>query len=244
MNNQDEQNAYDDNQGEEATSEDNTQDKHEVIYILTNEAMPDYIKVGKSNENGLQDRIRSLSNTSVPFPFELFYACKVPKSRNAEKLFHSAFNKYRVSDKREFFEISPDEARDALLLTGCEEVDIDNSITNTITDKRQLESLERAKRRRGNFNFQIVGIDPGAELIFNGNEEKKVMVVDNKRVKLDDGTITSLSDATRRLFEQERHSPPGRQYSGPRHFQYGGETLADRRERMEKEDSDDDEDIG
>lgn len=50
---------------------------NEIIYVLTNEAMPGYVKIGKTTNN-LEQRVRDLSaSTSVPLPFTVFYACKV-----------------------------------------------------------------------------------------------------------------------------------------------------------------------
>ncbi|EKD33224.1 MAG: hypothetical protein ACD_76C00068G0021 [uncultured bacterium] len=48
---------------------------NEIIYILINEAMPGYVKIGRTTN--LEQRIRSLDTTSVPLPFECFYACTV-----------------------------------------------------------------------------------------------------------------------------------------------------------------------
>ena len=50
--------------------------KYEYVYILTNPAMPDWVKVGKSN-NVLR-RINDLKCTAVPLPFECFACLKVP----------------------------------------------------------------------------------------------------------------------------------------------------------------------
>ncbi len=86
---------------------------NEIIYILTNEAMPGYVKVGRT-DNGLEDRMRQLDNTSVPFPFECFYAARVEKARNAEQRLHDAFADHRVSSRREFFEIAPERVASAL----------------------------------------------------------------------------------------------------------------------------------
>lgn len=241
MNNQDEQNMHDDNQGDNATSEDNTQDEREVIYILTNEAMPDYIKIGKTREGRLSQRIKELSGTSVPLPFEPFYAVKVPKSLKAEGLIHELFRECRASEKKktEFFKISPDKARYALLLTGGEEISIDDSIVNTTTDKRQAESLERARERRERFGFDMVDIPVGEELIFTANKEKKVTVAGNRKVKLENGDTVSLSNAAGQLLKEEGYN--WKTYRGSNHFEYQGEILTDRRERMEEEDADDDE---
>lgn len=48
----------------------------EIVYILTNEAMPGLVKVGRTTTD-LAGRIRALFQTGVPLPFELFFACEV-----------------------------------------------------------------------------------------------------------------------------------------------------------------------
>ena len=56
---------------------------HEIIYILINEAMPGYVKIGRTTD--LNQRLRSLYRTQVPLPFEVFYACIVEKATDAGK---------------------------------------------------------------------------------------------------------------------------------------------------------------
>ncbi len=62
-----------------------------IVYVLTSEAMPDYVKIGKTND--LQDRPCTLNNTSVPFPFECYYACKVTDMAFIENRVHKIFTK-------------------------------------------------------------------------------------------------------------------------------------------------------
>ena len=57
-----------------------------IVYILTNECMPETIKIGVT-EN-LEQRIRQLDNTSVALPFECFYAVEVPDAFAIEKKMH------------------------------------------------------------------------------------------------------------------------------------------------------------
>ena len=49
--------------------------KIEYVYVLTNPAMPEYVKVGRTNN--IERRIKDLSkDTSVPLPFECYaYLC-------------------------------------------------------------------------------------------------------------------------------------------------------------------------
>jgi len=66
----------------------------EIVYILINEAMPNYVKIGRTTN--LEQRIRSLDNTSTPLPFECFFACTVNDAAFVEKQLHDAFLDNRV----------------------------------------------------------------------------------------------------------------------------------------------------
>ncbi len=63
----------------------------QIIYILTNEAMPGYVKIGKTTTS-LEQRIKELSSsTSIPLPFTCFYACTVRNCDFVERQLHEAF---------------------------------------------------------------------------------------------------------------------------------------------------------
>lgn len=89
---------------------------NDIIYILINEAMPGYVKIGKTSTS-LEQRIRELSgSTSVPLPFTCFYACTVNDSGFVEHQLHDAFDNNRVNPRREFFQIAPERVVAALKL--------------------------------------------------------------------------------------------------------------------------------
>ena len=83
-----------------------------TVYILTNESMPDIIKIGITDN--LSRRLRDLDNTSTPLPFECFYALEVEDAQSIEKLLHEAFDDKRVRQNREFFNSTPEQAKSAL----------------------------------------------------------------------------------------------------------------------------------
>lgn len=85
------------------------------VYILTNPAMPGLIKIGKTRL-APADRAAQLHTTGVPAGFQVEYACRTPNPEAVEQAMHVAFGPRRVNDRREFFEIEPDQAIAVLAL--------------------------------------------------------------------------------------------------------------------------------
>lgn len=82
------------------------------VYILTNPSFrEDWIKIGKTTN--MEERLRTLYNTSLPLPFEPYATMKTVKYSEAEKLVHhyiERFTNLRIEKKREFFNVKPEEA--------------------------------------------------------------------------------------------------------------------------------------
>ena len=73
-----------------------------AVYILTNECMPDIVKIGFS-ETSLVRRIREMDKTEIPLPLECYYAVEVPDARALEKKIHQGLDDCRVRRGREIF---------------------------------------------------------------------------------------------------------------------------------------------
>ena len=167
---------------------------NEIIYILINEAMPGYVKIGRTTN--LEQRIRSLDTTSVPLPFECFYACIVKDAELVEKQLHDAFLDHRVRSSREFFELSPDRVVSALKLAEIENV---TPKRDYVESREDQQALNQARTRRAVFNFKMADIPVGAELSYINDENIKAKVVDNKLIEIN-GEITSLSASAQKLL--------------------------------------------
>ncbi len=76
------------------------------VYIATNKALEGFYKVGFS-ERDPQIRMGELSNTSVPYDFELIYAVMVNDANFVERKIHEQLESNRVSKQREFFNCDP-----------------------------------------------------------------------------------------------------------------------------------------
>lgn len=200
----------------------------EIVYILTNEAMPGYVKIGKTSTS-LEQRIQELSkHTGIPLPFTCFYACTVKDMTFVERQLHSAFDNYRVNPKREFFQIEPKRIVAVLKLVEIEEITPKEDIVETREDQ---EALNEARERRGRFNFQKAKIPLNAEIIFIRDENIKAKVVDTwspNSIEYN-GEKTSLSRAAQ-LILGYKYKVPGTDY-----WTYEGETLDERRRRLEGE---------
>jgi hypothetical protein len=196
---------------------------NEIVYVLINEAMPGYVKVGITTN--LEQRIRSLDTTGIPLPFEVFYAATVKDHKFVEKQIFEAFMDKRVRSSREFFEISPEQAVAIIKLVEIENVTPKQDFVENQEDQKALND---ARTRRSAFNFKMVEIPVGSELSFTHNSEVKVKVVDNKMVDLD-GEIMSTSAAAQKILDVEWP------VQGPLYWIYEGDTLDERRRKMEEQ---------
>lgn len=77
----------------------------DYIYVVRNEAMPDLLKVGFTGRDYLT-RIAELSNTSVPFKYDLLALFLVRDGKSCEQQLHELLSPHRVDKHREFFRIS------------------------------------------------------------------------------------------------------------------------------------------
>lgn len=76
------------------------------VYCLTIPRMDGVVKIGYTLKT-MEERLKSLDNTSVVEPFQLYYAGRVNNPRRVEGLIHEYFKMYRIRPNREFFEVDP-----------------------------------------------------------------------------------------------------------------------------------------
>ena len=199
----------------------------EIIYILVNEAMPGLIKIGRTNGE-LAIRIRSLYQTGVPLPFELFYACEVKDATFAEAKLHEAFGDHRISKNREFFRIAPERAKAALLLGAIREIRLkDEEVFETPEIKSEVE----VAKKRARFKFSMIGIKPGTELQLAKDTSIICKTVDEANQVDFNGDVTSLSDAALQAINGLGYEWPT--VSGPWEWTYQGKRLDEIRREIE-----------
>lgn len=206
----------------------NQNKKTNIVYILTNDAMPGLVKIGCTDLT-IEQRMRGLYKTGVPVPFECFHASVVENSQNVENRLHLAFDKFRVNKNREFFEIEPESILAILQMVEIEDVTPCDDFVETQDDKIAMEKLDKKSKR---YNFKLYDIPIGSTLVFERDEMKTCEVIQGNNV-LYNGKEESLSSSA--LIALKELGFDWKQAQGPAHWKYRGETLKARKERMESE---------
>lgn len=173
----------------------------QIVYILTNEAMPNLVKIGKTTRSDVQARMNELYSSGVPFQFECAYAVEVDDCSTVEKALHVAFNPSRVNPKREFFSIDPEQAIAILkLLSNKDVTPLVNNDLNSNVSKTELEAVKQAKKKRPNINYIEMGLEKGTVLTFANDSTVEVVIVSEKKVLYNEEEV-SLTRVTKELLE-------------------------------------------
>lgn len=187
----------------------------QIVYILTNQAYPNYIKIGRTSN--LKQRLKRLDSTGVPLPFECYFAVEVDNMSKVERLLHQSFDKYRVRKNREFFELLPENAKSALELANGKDITPKNDIVESADDQK---ALDKARRKR--FSFSLLNIQPGTELAFSKDENQKCKVIDDRLVEFRDEEMT-LSGSALIIINEMGYD--WSQIHGPAYWEYENQSL-------------------
>ena len=193
---------------------------NQIVYILTNESMPEYVKIGFTTGE-VTERIKQLDRTGVPLPFEVYYAANVENAAGEEKWLHSIFADRRARDSREFFKMNPEYAALALKRIEIKEVQVESGLT-----LEQEKEVDGVKEKRSKFHFAQYGIPIGSKLTFTRDSNIIAEVVENDKIKIGE-KVSSLSSFAMELLGYQRR-PQGTLY-----FEFEDEILDDRRRRMD-----------
>lgn len=177
------------------------------VYLITNESMPGYVKIGLTRHNDDATRLRQLDTTAVPMPFECHFAARVPDCAKLESTLHFVFGGQRTRRNREFLKIDPDLAKAIIELVSLESNE--NPQFSADVDASQKKDVEEARRRRENATFPSIGVPVGAELTFSK-----------------DPTVTCIvSSATKVFFRNEVMSVSGAALVALRDVGYDWKTV-------------------
>lgn len=186
------------------------------IYIMTNPALHDMVKIGYATD--VEARRKQLSTTALPYEYEVYATYETPgklEDKKLHKLIDHLNPDLRVTKNREFFVMSPEEAYGLLEAIA--------TISGSV-DKLECQYMQMSggatptppidKRKRPAINFSKCGIPVGAELVFIDDPTIRVTVESDRKV-LYNSEITSLSAVASQLKRVEH-------IQGSIYFTYNG----------------------
>lgn len=127
------------------------------VYILTNEAMPGLVKIGKTTRDP-EGRARELHQTGVPFPFVVAESLFAPDCHELEAHVHSALSDLRVRADREFFRCELGVAVQAL--ADCHREQVEMWLDEFLPDHQPIRSEEIVDMAITSWLASIHGIHP------------------------------------------------------------------------------------
>lgn len=200
-----------------------------VIYLMTNIAMPGMVKIGKTeNADTLLARLRDIYTTGVPLPFECYFAAEVDDADTLEKKLHSLFGEYRVNPKREFFRADPEKIVIAITIGQYREI----GIAGQAGEAEDQKALETEKSQRSRIDLASLGVLPGAILTLSRDVSITALVLTGNKVEYE-GETCSLSGAALKALAKLGYQTKAA--SGSDYWMFEGETLDERRRRLEEE---------
>ena len=203
----------------------------EIVYVLTNEAMEGMVKIGRTTTS-VEQRIKELDNTSLPLPFQCFYAAEVGNSALVEGKLHRIFSDKRIRVNREFFRADANQVREAIQLAELKDVTPKVDVVVDASDVQALQIAVATEERRSRLRFSDLGIPVGSVLTFAKDNAVSCSVVADGRVQFEG---QNLSPSTAALIAVRKMGYQWAAVSGSDYWEYEGETLTARRLRLEDE---------
>ena len=180
------------------------------------------------------------SNTAVPFAFHA-YAIYEVDAKLTDKALHKLIDVLNPGPRaieefngkrhvREFYEMAPENAYSLLesiaTISGTKKC-----LKKMKPEGHEIKDEEAAKEiakeaKKGPFRFSKYDIPVGAKLTSTVDPSIEVTVVDDKHIS-HNGIVTSMSRLAQELLNSEYPM------QGPLYFEYEGEKLTDRRDRMD-----------
>lgn len=118
------------------------------VYLITNKAMPDLVKIGFSTKDPVL-RAEELNHTGAPHPYEVVYDLLVINPYQIEQQTHKFLAEKR--EGKEWFRCSIAEAVAAIRKTAGDSIILDTDIEfieeNLATNQNSSESIKLGKRK-------------------------------------------------------------------------------------------------
>ena len=157
-----------------------------IVYILSNETLPNVYKIGRCKIGGLKKRIRTL-NTANPKPFRPVIAVEVDNMYKAEKALHTLYSKNKEGG--EFYRFEPELIIPLLGLMGNDVTHGVETIVESELTVTQRAAAVTAEAEEQNKYKRLEGVE------FHLRSPEAKMVIKNGKFVVVKGSYSKLDSA-------------------------------------------------
>ncbi len=192
----------------------------EYVYLFTNPAMPEYVKVGITNN--IERRLRDLSSkTAVAEPFECYSYLTVkgnkPDAADIEKVLHFFLSR-KYNKAKEYFKASIDEVEQFF------------RYVEILNPKIKYSLYKKNGKEKGKpTTFEMLQIPVGTELVYKADPSVRCVVTNNKNGVSYNGNETTVSWIA---CDKKKRTVNGYEYFVYPASEFPEETLWERRCRL------------
>lgn len=221
--------------------------KKGLVYILTNPCLDGWVKIGMTERNDIEQRLKELNTpTNLPLSYRCYATYEVEEPLVVEKKIHSLIDRVDNSlhareqlsngrvREREFFKISPETAFGIFSDVATLRSDRENLKPYAPTEEQEQEAdIGSSKVKRSNNSFKLLGIPVGDEINFLLDDRISVNVVNEKNKVSYNGEEYSVTALAIKLLIENHGWAESTRANGWQYFVKDGITLSQLREKVE-----------
>lgn len=221
--------------------------KKGIVYILTNPCLDGWVKIGMTERNDIEHRLKELNTpTNIPLSYRCYAIYEVENPSEVEKRIHSIID--RVDDslhareqlengrirEREFFKISPETAygifKDITAIKGNPEC---LKLYTPTLQQTQEQELAEGKTKRSNNSFKLLNIAVGEKITFLYDDSIIAKVFDDKNQVEFESVQYSVTGLAKKILVEKFGWSKDLSVNGWRFFTQNSIVLNDLRDEIE-----------
>lgn len=168
-----------------------------TAFILTNDAMPGFVRFEHTGKDDVAAKIRKINNGDLPIPFRLYFAAKVGDCNLLDRNLHYLFADHCDDRDSRFFRINPDALRVAIELAATAIVELGDEELGLTPDMRAR--MEQIKSAHDAARFGAYSAKPDTILHFSKDPTITCTALDNGMVEYDGDAVTPAEATLRAL---------------------------------------------
>lgn len=218
------------------------------VYIFTNPCLDGWVKIGMTERNDIERRLRELNSPSnIPLSYRCYATYEAEDPGEVEKHIHDLIDQIDPSlrareqqanghiREREFFKMSPEAAYRIFKSVAGLRHDMEHLTLRipTIAQSQEEEIAERRTIRSSNNSFKLLNMQIGEQIAFLYDDSITATVENNKNRILFEGEPYSVTGLAHKLLVEHHGWNENSTVNGWKYFTKDGITLSDLRAIIE-----------